>query len=57
MVWTYVGWLLVGILGFVLGAFLLQLLVALVLFLWFFVGGMLKNVVWEKIKEVFKRGN
>lgn len=57
MVWTYVGWLLVGILGFVLGAFLLQLLIALVLFLWFFVGGVLKNVVWEKIKEVFKRGN
>lgn len=57
MVWTYVGWLLVGILGFVLGAFLLQLLVALVLFLWFFVGGVLKNVVWEKIKDLFKRGN
>ena len=57
MVWTYVGWLLVGILGFVLGAFLLQLLVALVLFLWFFVGGVLKNVVWEKLKDLFKRGN
>lgn len=52
MVWTVLGWILVGIAGIVLGGLLLQVLVGLLVFVYIAV---FKHFLIPKIKRVFKR--
>lgn len=52
MVWTILGWILVGIAGFILGGMLLQFLVGLLVFVYL---AAFKHFLIPKIKRVFKR--
>lgn len=52
MVWTILGWILVGIAGIILGGMLLQVLIGLLVFIYL---AAFKNFLIPKIKRVFKR--
>lgn len=52
MVWSILGWILVGIAGIVLGGMLLQVLVGLLVFIYLAV---VKHFLIPKIKRVFKK--
>ena len=54
MVWTILGWILVGMAGIVLGGLLLQVLVGLLVFVYLAV---FKHFLIPKVKRLFKRGN
>ena len=52
MVWSILGWILVGIAGIILGGMLLQVLIGLFVFIYL---AAFKHFLIPKVKKLFKR--